>query len=231
MSEILQREFTAELQAGEGRTVDARIVPYGTPTEVSDGGPVYREEWVDGAFDDQLVAGHRLRVLMNFEHESGIGGVIGKGMSLRSLPDGLHGSFQILRTQDGDKALELVREGILDGISLEAYAKKSVRTADGVVRRVKAHLRNVALCRSPAFADAVVLAVREEPIIDEDLLPIDMDAETVERCRRLGLKMPQRYEAHPDKNGHPHQMGTPEDGTRQPVTAATSGGKDERHTE
>ena len=66
---------------GEGRTVDARIVPYNTPADVSDGGPVYREEWADGCFDDQLVAGHRLRVLLNFEHEAGIGGVIGKGVS------------------------------------------------------------------------------------------------------------------------------------------------------
>ena len=137
----------------------------------------------------------------------------------------------ILNTQDGDKALELVREGILGGVSLEAYAKKSVRTAAGVVRRVKAHLRNVALCRDPAFSDAVILAVREEPVIDEDLLPVDMDPELAERCRRLGLELPQRYEAHPDENGHPDLIGTPEDGTRQTVTAATSGGKDERHTE
>ena len=78
--EILRREFPAELHAGDGRTVDARIVPYSTPADVSDGGPVYREEWADGAFDDQLVAGHRLRVLLNFEHEPGIGGIVGKGV-------------------------------------------------------------------------------------------------------------------------------------------------------
>jgi len=222
MTDVLHREFQAELSASDGRTVYARIVPYGTPAEVSDGGPVYREEWADGAFDDQLVAGHRLRVLMNFEHETGIGGIIGKGVSLRSQPDGLHGSFQILNTQDGDKALELVREGILDGVSLEAYPKKSIRTADGVVRRVKAHLQNVALCRRPAYHDAVVLAVREQPILDEDLLPVDMDAETVERCRRLGVKVPQRYEAHPAETDTPALSGTSEAGTRQTLATATS---------
>lgn len=223
MTDLLYREFSAELEAGEGRTVDVRIVPYSTPADVSDGGPVYREEWADGAFDDQLVAGHRLRVLLNFEHEAGIGGIIGKGVALRSQLDGLHGSFEILRGNDGDKALELVHDGILGGVSLEAYAKKSVRTASGVVRRVKAHLKNVALCRDPAFTDAVVLAVREEPVFDEELLPTAMDPELIERCRRLGIKLPQRYEAHPDATDTPAEdAGTSESGTRQTVATATS---------
>ena len=178
---VLRRAFAAELQAGDGRTVDVRVVPYGVSAEVSDGGPVYREEWVAGCFDDQLVAGHRLKVLLNFEHGPGISNVIGKGVALRSQPDGLHGSFRVLETQDGDKALALVRDGILDGVSLEAYAKKTIRTAEGVVRRVKAHLHNVALCRQPAFADALVLAVREEVIFDEEFLLPDIDPELVDR--------------------------------------------------
>lgn len=218
---ILYREYRAELQSGEGRTVDVRIVPYGVPADVSDGGPVYREEWADGAFDDQLVAGHRLRVLLNFEHEMGIGGIIGKGVSLRSQPDGLHGSFEILHGQDGDKALDLVRDGILGGVSLEAYAKKSIRTAAGVVRRVKAHLRNVALCRDPAFKDAAVLAVREEPFFDQELLPVEIDPELVERCRRLGIRLPQRYQAHPERTDTPAMTGTSENGTRLHTEAAT----------
>ena len=106
-----------------------RVVPYGVEAEVSDGGPVYREEWLPGCFDDQLVAGHRLKVLLNFEHGRGISNVVGKGVSLRSEPDGLHGSFEVLESQDGDKALTLVRGGILDGVSLEAYAKKSLHGA------------------------------------------------------------------------------------------------------
>ena len=107
----MSREFPAELEAGAGRTLDVRIVPYGKPTEVSDGGPIYREEWVEGAFDDQLIAGHRLQVFLNFEHEQGIGGIIGDGVALRSQPDGLHGSFEILDGRNGDKALALVNAG------------------------------------------------------------------------------------------------------------------------
>ena len=62
-------------------------------------------------------------MFLNFEHEQGISGVIGDGVSLRSQPDGLYGSFEILDGPDGDKALELVNRGKLRGISLEAYGE------------------------------------------------------------------------------------------------------------
>jgi len=216
-SGLLRRTFEAELTAGDGRTLDVRVVPYGVAADVSDGGPVYREEWAAGSFDDQLVAGHRLKVLLNFEHHQSFADVIGKGVALRSAPDGLHGSFEVRKTDAGDMALDLVHDGILDGISLEARAKKSIRTAEGVVRRVRAHLVNVALCRTPAFTDARVLAVREEPavILDEELFPVDLDPELIERCQRLGVRLPERYKAHPAVADTPaNQSGTSEDGTR-----------------
>lgn len=213
---FLVREYAADFTVGDGRTVDVRIVPYGVSAEVSDdrGRTFYREQWEPGCFDEQLVAGHRLKVMLNFEHLSGIGNVVGTGKALRSMPDGLHGSFGISKTQDGDKALELINDGILDSVSLEAYAKRSVRSADGVLKRVKAHLHNVALCRQGAFPDAKVLAVREgQPeVIDEALLPVDLDPELVERCRRLGLALPQRYEAHPDADT-PAEAGTSDEST------------------
>jgi HK97 family phage prohead protease len=217
---VLHRTYQAELTAGDGRTVDVRVVPYGVAAEVSDDGRTfYREEWAPGAFDDQLVAGHRLKVLLNFEHQRGISNIVGKGVELRSMPDGLHGTFRMSETQDGDKALELVRDGILDSVSLEAYAKKSIRTAEGVLRRVKAHLHNVALCRTPAFADAKVLAVREDDIVeeivwDEEILPVELNPETVERCRRLGIRLPQRYQAHLAETDTSAESDTSADDTR-----------------
>jgi uncharacterized protein len=213
---VLLRSFEAELTAGDGRTIDVRVVPYGEVAEVSDGGPVYREEWAPGCFDDQLRAANRVDVLLNFEHQIGIGGLIGRGLSLRDQSDGLHATFRIFETQDGDKAIELVREGILGGVSLEAYAKKSVRTAEGVVRRVKAHLDKAALCRRPAFASAMVLALRQEPetVLDEELLPVELDPELIARCERLGIALPERLKAHLAAAGTPSQDGTPESDTR-----------------
>jgi HK97 family phage prohead protease len=155
-------------------------------------------------------------VLANFEHQSGIGGVVGHGLTLREEPDGFHGSFKLHETADGDKTLMLIREGVLEGVSLEAVAVKSIRTAKGVIQRVKANLRAVAFCRTPAFASAKVLALREEPetVFDEELLPVEPDIELIERCRRLGIKLPQRYEAHPAETDTPAEAGTSEDGTR-----------------
>lgn len=190
--ELIKRIYAAELEAGDGRTIDVRIVPYGVPATVADvPGRPYREEWAAGCFDHQVRASDKVKVLMNFEHQPGLAGMIGRGTALRSAPDGLHGTFRIFEnSSDGDKALELVREGVLDGISLEAYARKSVRTAEGVMRRERADLVNVALCRNPAFEDARVLAVRQEVIFDEALLPLELDQAQLERARALGIKLP-----------------------------------------
>ena len=38
---FLVREFSAELSAGDGRTVDVRVVPYGVAAEVSDDGRTF----------------------------------------------------------------------------------------------------------------------------------------------------------------------------------------------
>jgi HK97 family phage prohead protease len=100
---------------------------------------------------------------MNFEHQQGIQGTIGRGAELRNTSTACEGTFRMLNHPDADKALELVNEGILNGVSVEAIPEKSIRGEDGVVRRVKARLVNIALCRSPAFPAAQVLAVREKP--------------------------------------------------------------------
>lgn len=217
--ESIIRTFAAEMTAGDGRTVDVRIVPYGERITHNDGlgglpkGMPYQEEWVPGAFAGQERAANR--VLVNFEHQEGLAGVVGHGTALIERQDGLYGSFRMHETPDGDKALMLVKEGVLGGVSLEAKGRRSYRTREGVIQRVKAHLVNIALCRSPAYAGAVVLAVRESAeIIDEDLLPARMAPDAIERCRSLGIALPQRYEAHPDVADTPAEAGTSEDGTR-----------------
>lgn len=219
---VIKRAYANAVTAGDGRTIDVCIVPYGETIEHNDGlggvpkGVAYREQWAPGSFNDQTVAGHRLKVFMNFEYERGVANLVGKGIALREQPDGLHGTFRALDNEAGSTALELVKDGILDGVSVEARPKKSVRTHDGIVRRVRAHLVNVALCRDPAYSGARVIAVREEanPIFDEELLPLEIDPELVARCERLGIALPERMKAHPAPDT-PAQPGTPEDGTRQ----------------
>lgn len=234
------RRYDVQIEAGKGRTVSMRIAPFGEIAVAADGlggvpkGVPYQEELMPGMLDKQLRAANR--VLLNFEHQEGISGVIGYGKALRSAGDGYYGDFVIQETQDGDKALDLVRNGVLGGASVETYWLKSVRSAAGVVRRVKAHLDAVALCRTPAYPSAVVTGLRSQEIesavlMDEELLPVSLDPELAERCRRLGIRLPQRFEAHPAENGHPGETGTPEDGTRQSENTPTSEDESEHHAE
>jgi HK97 family phage prohead protease len=229
---LLCRSFEAELTPGDGRTVDVRIVPYNETIEHNDGhggvpkGVMYRERWMPGVFRNQERAPNR--VLANFEHQEGIAGVVGHGKMLRETADGFYGSFKMHETPDGDKALMMVHEGILGGVSLEAWPVKggSVRTHDGVIQRVKARLVGVAFTRVPAFSGSVVLAVREKADItdeiDPELLPVEVDPQLIERCRQLGVSLPARYQAHPAETDTPAEAGTSEDGTRHTHVTTSS---------
>lgn len=199
-SGLLCRTFAGELSAGDGRTIDVRIVPYGVAAEVSDDGrTTYREMWMPGAFADQVRganAGRARHIHVNFRHGQTISDVIGHGLTLREERDAFYGSFRILDGNDGDKALDLVRAEALSGVSLEAFPKKTVRSADGIVQRVKGHLVNIALTPRGAFQEAAVLALREHELAAERVVEretFDLDAETVARMRRAGISLPDHY--------------------------------------
>ena len=173
--ELLLREFPVEVsEGGDGRTLEARIVPYNTPTQVVDlpenggSGQPYMEAWAPGAFDRQSGAVSRVKVWLNFEHEKGLRGIVGHGVQLDSRPDALYGTFRVHDNSDGNKALQMVRDGLLTGISLEALPLRTRRTAAGVVERVRAHLEKVSLCRVGAYEDATVLALRQEVEVPSD---------------------------------------------------------------
>ncbi len=184
----------AEFSAGNGRTIDVRIVPHGVPAEVSDGGPLYREVWMPGAFADQVrgaQAGRAREVYVNFEHGSGISGIVGHGLTLREADDGFYGSFELHETTDGEKARYMIERDVLGGVSLEAFPKVNRRSKDGMMQRVKAHLVNIALCRRPAYSGAGVLALREQELVAEELKPPQIADEIKERCDRLGIALPE----------------------------------------
>jgi HK97 family phage prohead protease len=213
---FLVREFAAADLEVQGRTVDVRLIPFGEVARVADPPDFepYEEEWLPGVFDHQLNAANRIHA--KYGHSQHVIDVVGHGISLRAESDGYHVSTKIHQTPQGDTALELLRDGALPAVSLEAHPVRSVRTAAGVVQRMKAHLGGFAFCRQGAFAGAQVLAIREkEEIIDEELLPVEIDPERVERLRAQGIVLPSRYEAHPGTTGTPAETGTPDDGTRR----------------
>jgi HK97 family phage prohead protease len=210
-SELIKRTFRTRLTAeGDGRTVEGLIVPYGKPTMVGDhdGTESYMEEWVKGVFRDTTKAANR--VLVNFEHygaryddvlQSGgsIDSAFGRGVELveRDADDplategaGLYGSFTMFRTPGGDNALMLVKEGVVGAFSVAAKIKRSLRTPDGVVQRVKAHLDWVSLAREGAFPESKILAVRTAVLeeLAESMPP--MKPELAVKLAERGLEVP-----------------------------------------
>jgi HK97 family phage prohead protease len=178
----------------------------------------YQEEWMPGAFAHQLKAANR--VLANLEHQEGIAGIVGHGTALIEREDGLYGSFKLHDTPEGNKALMLIKEGIMDSVSLEADSRKSLRGRDGVIRRVKANLVNIAFARFGAYAGAAVLAVRQQAALErepfpEELMPTDIDPAVIARCRALGVQLPERYEAHLADTDTSAKTDTSEADTRQ----------------
>lgn len=217
---FLVRSFEVAAVEVEGRTVDVRVVPFGEVARVADppDWEPYEEEWLPGCFDHQMSAANRIHA--NYEHMQGPTHVVGHGVTLRAEADGYHITSTIHRTNAGDTTLELLNAGALPCVSLEARPVKNVRTAAGVIQRVKAHLTGFAFCRQGAYQGAQVLAVRDEvePVqtLDAELMPVDMDPERVERLRALGVALPDRYQkAHPATADTPDLSGTSDDGTRQ----------------
>lgn len=199
---VLVRTYDATLTPGDGRTLDMRLVPYNVRATVADPPTfvAYQETFLPGAFERQLAAPDRVAVWLNFEHEGGLRGIVGHGLALRDAPDALEGSFRVHSNADGDKALQLVNDGLVTGASIEFAAMRS-RKNGGVIERLRAHIDRVSLCRNPAYSAAGVLAVREAPDDDEveaevaEVVPVpgferssDVDA----RLARLGVELLQR---------------------------------------
>lgn len=201
----LHREVSVEIAEGDGRTLVSRLVPYNEVATVSDGGPPYQEMFVPGAFARQKGAAHRIKAFLNYRHGQGLSDQIGFAKSVEERDDGLHGELRVLEGPDGDKALQLVREGQLDRLSIEFRVPPGgTRVVDSVVQRVRAHLEGIALVPRGSYAGAQVLAVREEPedvsYLIEEKQEDDPSAELMEGIRynvsevealeRVGVSVP-----------------------------------------
>ena len=160
------------------RELDIRLLSWGEVIQTTDG----TEEFVRGAFDGSDPS--RVK-LMGMEHAAQISVghdgkpkltrvPTGKGVSYEDRDDGPHMTFRVSKTQAGDDQLELARDGIVTGASVEF-----MRVDGGTVterrgsrrhsRHVRADLRGVTTTYQPAYPTAQVLAVRseEEPVTEQ----------------------------------------------------------------
>ncbi len=149
------REVYAAEVLPETREVQAVLVPWDTPTEVTDDGRTrYREQFTRGGLTP---ADH---VLLYDVHG---GEAIGRLASAEDTPAGLVGTFTVADTAHGRDALARHAAGITRGVSVEfTDPDNGPGTAGGLVTRSAATLRGVALAINPQHRSPV-LAVREDP--------------------------------------------------------------------
>lgn len=163
------------------RVVELVAVPYNTPAEVSDGGPVYLEGFRPGAFADQLgTEGAAGRVDLRWSHQNDLLAYLGRGVTAVEYPDHLRAVFKVFDSPVGDHALAMLRDTPDFGVSVGYRPLRSEQAEDGVVWRTQAMLREVSLTPSPAYTDARVLAVRNGHLVAEPALEVGPPALTTD---------------------------------------------------
>lgn len=155
MSDTLFRSYAPDLEVrsgGDGRTICGIVVPYGAPTRIDDH---LVEQFARGAFGHQ--AGKPSRVRLEREHVELGGTLIGAGTLMREDAAGLYMELRASRTPVGDETIELVKDGALHQLSVGFAEGQNRRLAGGVVERIKAHLRSVAVVMQGAYGDLAAI--------------------------------------------------------------------------
>jgi HK97 family phage prohead protease len=146
------------------RTIELVVMPYETETVVPYRNRMVRETVARGAFDG--IENRPSKVCVNRDHDTTR--LCGKAVSFRpSRDEGLVAEVRMSRTDLGTETLELAADGILgasagfwpwvydDGRLGEEWPQRDLR------RLTKISLDHIAMTPTPAYADAVVLDVRE----------------------------------------------------------------------
>ncbi len=155
------RSYVLDLEIREeengGRTIYGIAVPYDKEQRIGKDTEVFRK----GAFAEVIKAAHRVKLLRNHKSES----PIGRATLLRETDEGRYAEFKVSKTREGDDALELVKDGALDQLSIGFVPIKNRKREDGVIERIKAHLAEVSLVTFGAYGDyAMVDGVRSDQV-------------------------------------------------------------------
>jgi HK97 family phage prohead protease len=151
MTETHYRSFAPDLSvrsSGDGRTIYGIAVPYNAPTRIDRD---LVEQFARGAFNHQLDKPQRVKFAR--EHMLLGGELIGAASLLRDDAAGLYVELRAARTPKGDETLELVKDGALNELSIMFAEAKNRRLAGGVVERVVADLREVAVVMEGAYGE------------------------------------------------------------------------------
>lgn len=171
---IIQRVSSAdmEIRGGDGRTVYGIAIPFDQEARVNDGFGPYTEVFRRGAFAKTIAErGDKVKLLVNHDMKRL---PIGKAIKLREESVGLLAEFKVSATREGDEALELIRDGVLDAFSVGFSSVKHREVRTGVIERTEVRLREISATPFPAYEGAAIAGVRIN-------LPNELTAETAER--------------------------------------------------
>lgn len=173
--EFVAVPVTLDAAAGEDspRTLTGVAVPWDTPAVVSSGESVLFRK---GAFDvnakaPKLLEGHDMTQLRGVVTE------------LVEAEEGLLFTAKFAKTRASDEAIELVKAGAYDSVSVGAMPVKYKFDKNGTMVVSKANLVEISLVAQPAFADAVITEIAasqpdeesEEEVVEPQ--PLDIPEE------------------------------------------------------
>ena len=151
MIQFIAVPVTLDAAAGEEspRTITGVAVPWDTPAVVSSGESVAFRK---GAFDvnakaPKLIEGHDMTQLRGVVTE------------LVEAEEGLLFTAKFAKTRASDEAIELIKAGAYDSVSIGAIPVKYKYDKNGTMVVSKANLVEISLVAQPAFADAVITEI------------------------------------------------------------------------
>ncbi len=168
MIEFVSVPITLDAAAGEEspRTITGVAVPWDTPATVSSG---ERVAFKRGAFDvnakaPKLLEGHDMTQLRGVVTE------------IVEAEEGLLFTAKFAKTRAADEAIELVKAGAYDSVSVGAVPVKYKYDKNGTMVVSKANLVEISLVAQPAFADAVITEIAaSQPEEEEAVEPQPTD--------------------------------------------------------
>ena len=153
--------MTLDAAAGDDspRTITGVAVPWDVTATVSDGTKV---SFLRGAFD---LEAKNPKLLENHDSTQ-LRGVV---TELADSEEGLLFTAKFAKTRASDDAIELVKAGAYDSVSVGAIPEKFIMSKDGTMIVSQATLAEISLVSSPAFKDAIITEIAaSEPEPEEE---------------------------------------------------------------
>ena len=142
--------FSSQVEASdaERRVISGKIVPFEEPGNTSVGKVVFAKGSIE------IGDPGKVKMLMQHRPEK----PIGRMQKFQQAEDGIYASFKISASMQGQDALILASEALVDGLSVGVDVNKSIQKKD-YLYVTSATLREVSLVESPAFSAAQVTKV------------------------------------------------------------------------